>query len=145
MGNAEALRAAAFAFASSASSLELPSLSLGKAKAIQEMEGKLNNALMTFPDSPAAKLKSLQKIKQTVSKEKEPTEGSINVALDLVAMVRPDGFGNFQGFTGYQLGPHSITVGVHNDADDPGVISQFGGVRPPFFRVQPKLKMDVEL
>ena len=30
-------------------------------------------------------------------------------------------------------------------ADDPGVISQFGGVRPPFMRVQPKLKLDVEL
>lgn len=28
---------------------------------------------------------------------------------------------------------------------EPSVISQFGGVRPPFFRVQPKLKLDVEL
>lgn len=143
--NAEALRSAAFAFESAASSLEAPSMSLSKSKAIQEMEGKLNNALMTFPDSPAAKIKSLQKVEQTVSKKKEPTEGSINVALDLVAMIRPDGFGNLQGFAGYQLGPHSVTVGVHNDADDPGVISQFGGVRPAFFRVQPKLKLDVEL
>ena len=67
------------------------------------------------------------------------------MALDMVAMIRPDGFGNLQGFAGYQLGPHSLTVGVHNDADDPGVISQFGGVRPPFLRFQPKLKLDVEL
>lgn len=143
--NAEALRAAALAFASAASSLEVPSLSLSKSKAVSEMEGKLNNALMTFPDSPAAKIKSLQKVKQTVSKKKQPTEGSVDVALDVVAMIRPDGFGNLQGFAGYQLGPHSVTVGVHNDADDPGVISQFGGVRPPFMRVQPKLKLDVEL
>lgn len=143
--NGEALQSAAFAFESTASSLEVPSLSLSKSKAVQEVTGKLNNALMTFPDSPAAKIKALAKIKQTVSKKKQPTEGSIDVTLDVVAMIRPDGFGNLQGFAGYQLGQHSVTVGVHNDADDPGVISQFGGVRPPFMRVQPKLKLDVEL
>ena len=60
-------------------------------------------------------------------------------------MIRPDGFGNFQGFAGYNMGPHSVTVGLHNDADDPSTIAQFGGVRPPFFRIQPKLKLDVEL
>ena len=143
--NAEALRVAVFAFEAAASSLEVPSLSLTKSKAVQEMNGKLNNALMTFPDSPAAKIKSLKNVEQTVSKKNQPTEGSISLALDMVAMIRPDGFGNLQGFAGYQLGPHSLTVGVHNDADDPGVISQFGGVRPPFLRFQPKLKLDVEL
>ncbi len=143
--NAGALRTAALAFAVGASSLEVPSLSLTKSKAVQEMEIKLTNFLVAFPDSPAARIRSLAKVERTVSKKKQPNEGSISVALDVVAMIRPDGFGNFQGFTGYQLGPHSITVGVHNDADDPGVISQFGGVRPPFLRVQPKLKLDVEL
>lgn len=144
--NAEALRTAAFAFLTGAEPLEVPSLSLTMSKAAAEVDGKLNDALMTFPDSPAAKIKSLQKVEQMVSKKKEPSEGaSIDVTLDLVAMIRPDGFGNLQGFAGYQLGPHSVTVGVHNDADDPGVISQFGGVRPPFMRVQPKLKLDVEL
>merc|ERR1711971_1214316 len=98
---------------------------------------------MGFPDSPAAKIKSLAKVERTVSKKKDPTEGSIDVSLDLVAMFRPDGFGNLPGFAGYQLGPHSVTVGVHNDADDPGVIAQFGGVRPAFLRVQPKLRLDV--
>ena len=143
--NAGALRTAALAFAVGASSLEVPTLSLTKSKTVQEMESKLNNVLLAFPDSPAAKIKSLAKVERTVSKKKQPNEGSISIALDVVAMIRPDGFGNFQGFTGYQLGPHSVTVGVHNDADDPGVISQFGGVRPPFLRVQPKLKLDVEL
>jgi hypothetical protein len=100
---------------------------------------------MTFPDSPAAKIKAMKKVEQTVSKKKKPSEGSIDLALDVVAMIRPDGFGNLQGFAGYQLGPHSVTVGVHNDADDPQVIAQFGGVRPPFIRVQPKLKLNVEL
>ncbi|KAL7519465.1 hypothetical protein ACHAWX_004221 [Stephanocyclus meneghinianus] len=143
--NAVALREAAFAFERAASTLEVSSLALTKSKAIQDMTGKLNNALMTFPDSPAAKIRAMKKVERTVSKKKKPSEGSVDVALDLVAMIRPDGFGNFQGFAGYQLGPHSITVGVHNDADDPQVISSFGGVRPPFIRVQPKLKLDVEL
>mmetsp|Transcript_33310 Transcript_33310/g.70074 ORF Transcript_33310/g.70074 Transcript_33310/m.70074 type:complete len:515 (+) Transcript_33310:33-1577(+) len=144
--NAEALRTAAFAFLTGATPLEVPSLSLTMSKAAAEVDGKLNNALMTFPDSPAAKIKSLKKVEETVSKKKEPSDGaSVDVTLDVVAMIRPDGFGNLQGFAGYQLGPHSVTVGVHNDADDPGVISQFGGVRPPFMRVQPKLKLDVEL
>jgi hypothetical protein len=143
--NAEALRSAAFAFAVGASSLEVPSLSLTKSRAVREMDDKLNSALIAFPDSPAARIRSLAKVDRVVSKKKQPSEGSVSVALDLIAMVRPDGFGNLQGFAGYQLGPHSVTVGVHNDADDPGVISQFGGVRPPFLRVQPKLKLDVEL
>ena len=143
--NAEALRTAAFAFESRAETLEVPSLSLTRANAVREMNGKLNSALMTFPDSPAARIKSMKRVEREVSKKKEPTEGSASVALDLVAMIRPDGFGNLQGFAGYNLGPHSVTVGVHNDADDPGVIAQFGGVRPPFLRVQPKLKLDVEL
>lgn len=143
--NATALRTALFAFETSAALLEIPSLSLTKSNAVRDMTGKLNNALMTFPDSPAAKIKAMKKVEQTVSKKKKPSEGSIDLALDLVAMIRPDGFGNLQGFAGYQLGPHSVTVGVHNDADDPQVIAQFGGVRPPFIRVQPKLKLDVEL
>jgi len=143
--NATALRTALFAFETSAALLEIPSLSLTKSNAVRDVTGKLNNALMTFPDSPAAKIKAMKKVEQTVSKKKKPTEGSIDMTLDVVAMIRPDGFGNLQGFAGYQLGPHSVTVGVHNDADDPQVIAQFGGVRPPFIRVQPKLKLDVEL
>jgi hypothetical protein len=97
------------------------------------MKDKLNNALMTFTDSPAAKIKAMKNVERTVSKQKKPSEGSVDVSLDFVAMIRPDGFGNLQGFAGYQLGSHSVTVGVHNDADD------------PFIRVQPKLKLDVEL
>lgn len=143
--NATALRTALFAFETSAALLEIPSLSLTKSNAVRDVTGKLNNALMTFPDSPAAKIKAMKKVEQTVSKKKKPSEGSIDLALDVVAMIRPDGFGNLQGFAGYQLGPHSVTVGCHNDADDPQVIAQFGGVRPPFIRVQPKLKLEVEL
>ena len=146
--NEAAVRSAAFVFDSSVEDLEVPSLSLTKARASQEMSTQLNTALLTFPDSPAAKLKDMEKVKNAVSKQKQPKqkgEPSVDIGLDLVAMIRPDGFGNLQGFGGYQLGGNNIIVGIHNDADEPGVISQFGGKRPPFLRVQPKLKVDIEL
>lgn len=34
-------------------------------------------------------------------------------------MVRQDGYGNLQGFTGYRAGPHTITMGYANDASLP--------------------------
>ena len=40
-----------------------------------------------------------------------------------MAMIRPD-LEILPGFGGYQLGGNNIIVGVHNYADDPGVISQ---------------------
>jgi hypothetical protein len=143
--NAAAVRSAAFTFDSAIDDLEVPSLSLTKAKASQEINTKLNSALLSFPDSPAARLKSMKGVTKVVNKQKQPSEPSVDLGLDFVAMIRPDGFGNLQGFAGYQLGGNNIIVGVHNDADSPDVISQFGGKRPPFIRVQPKLKVDVEL
>eukprot|EP00979_Chaetoceros_neogracilis_P015451 scaffold5936_cov268-Chaetoceros_neogracile.AAC.16 len=143
--NAAAVRSAAFTFDQAMEDLEVPSLSLTKSKASQDMSNKLNSALLSFPDSPAARLKDMKQVNKAVSKEKKPSERSVDLGLDLVAMIRPDGFGNLQGFGGYQLGGNNVIVGVHNDADEPGVIAQFGGKRPPFLRVQPKLKVDIEL
>jgi hypothetical protein len=146
--NAAALRNEAFAFEKAMEDLEVPVLGLTKDRAVRELAAKLNDALVSFPDSPAAKLKRTQQAKKVVEKEKTKPgkKRSIGWGIDLVAMLRPDGFGSFQGFAGYQLpGGNSITLGVHNDADDPQVISQFGGVRPPLLRVQPKLRLDVEL
>jgi hypothetical protein len=128
-----------------ASLLKVPSLSLMKSRVLHEMDNKLNSTLIAFLDLPAARIRSLAKVDHIVSKNEQPAEGSVSMALDLIAMVCPDGFNNLQGFVGFQLGPHSMTVGVHNGADNPGVILQFGGVRPPFLRVQPKLMLDVEL
>ena len=143
--NAATVRTAAFAFETAVEELEIPSLSLTKTAAVSEIDKKLNTALLEFPDSPAARLKTMNQIVRTVSKKKKPTERKIDLGLDFVAMLRPDGFGNLQGFAGYQLGGNNVIVGVHNDADAPEVISQFGGKRPPFMRVQPKLKVDIEL
>lgn len=140
--NAASVRSAAFTFDQAMEDLEVPSLSLTKSKASQEMSNKLNSALLSFPDSPMARLKDMKQVNKAVSKKKPPTERSVDFGLDLVAMIRPDGFGNLQGYGGYQLGGNNFIVGVHNDADEPGVIAQFGGKRPPFLRVQPKLKVE---
>lgn len=43
-----------------------------------------------------------------------------------VGMVRQEGYGNLQGFTGYRAGPHTITMGYANDASLPDAS---GGVR----------------
>mmetsp|Transcript_18561 Transcript_18561/g.28061 ORF Transcript_18561/g.28061 Transcript_18561/m.28061 type:complete len:519 (+) Transcript_18561:87-1643(+) len=143
--NAAATRNAAFAFESGMDSLQIPSLALTKDRFVREFSAKLSDTLAKFPDSPESKLKQLAAIKKTTSKERKPTERSVDLGLDLVAMIRPDGFGSLQGYAGYQMGGSSITVGIANDADDPQVLSQMGGVRPPLIRVQPKLRVDVEL
>ena len=143
--NAAAMRAASFAFDSMMSDLEVPSLGLTKAKACREMESKLTDEVMGFADSPLAQIKRTKKIDKVTKKEKKPGQRSIDFGLDLVAVLRPDGFGSLQGFAGYQLGGNSLIFGIHNDADDPQTIAQFGGVRPPLLRIQPKLRVDVEM
>lgn len=143
--NAAALRTEAYNFEAVAEDLEVPVLGLTKDKVVREMSSKLNDSLMAFPDGPAAKLKRTKKVDKIVKKEKKPNQRGFDFGLDLVAVLRPDGFGSLQGFAGYQIGGNSITFGIHNDADDPQVIAQFGGVRPPLLRVQPKLRVDIEL
>ena len=143
--NADALRSAALAFEVAMDDLEVPSLALTKAVPVQEMSGRLNSALVGFPDTPGARMRELRAVKTAANKEKEPTERRVDVGLDLVGMVRPDGYGTLQGFVGRQFGGNQVIVGICNDADSPEVISQYGGVRPPFIRVQPKLKLDIEL
>jgi hypothetical protein len=143
--NAAAIRAAMFAFDTTMNDLEVPSLSLTKTKACREMEAKLTDEVATFDDSPAAQIKRMKKVTEVTKKEKKPGQRSVDFGLDLVAVLRPDGYGSLQGYAGYQLGGNSITFGIHNDADDPQAIAQFGGVRPPLLRVQPKLRVDVEM
>eukprot|EP00532_Pseudo-nitzschia_australis_P012442 CAMPEP_0168220074 /NCGR_PEP_ID=MMETSP0140_2-20121125/8990_1 /TAXON_ID=44445 /ORGANISM="Pseudo-nitzschia australis, Strain 10249 10 AB" /LENGTH=536 /DNA_ID=CAMNT_0008148679 /DNA_START=242 /DNA_END=1852 /DNA_ORIENTATION=- len=143
--NAAFIRKAMFDFDIGMSELEVPSLSLTKVKPCRDMEAKLTDKVINFSDSPAAQIKRTKKVTEAVSKEKKPGQRSLDLGLDLVAVLRPDGFGSLQGFAGYQMGGNSFTFGIHNDADDPATISQFGGVRPPLLRIQPKLRVDVEM
>lgn len=144
--NAAAVRKELLLFETVVNELQLPELGLTTEKVSRDFLPRLNDAVDNFPDSAAAKIKRSKAVKKTVNKEKKPSEFGVAFGLDLVAMLRPDGFGSLQGYAGYNLpGGNSITVGVHNDADDPQVIAQFGGVRPPLLRVQPKLRVDVEM
>lgn len=140
-----AVREAAFAFDTKMDTIEVPTLGLSKQRAVQATDRVLQDTVRKFPDSPRAKLLRKKEVTKTTARQRKPKSRAVDLGLDLVAMIRPDGFGSLQGFAGYQLGGNSITVGIHNDADDPQVISQFGGVRPPLLRFQPKLRVDVEM
>lgn len=142
-----AVRKQALLFETVVEDLQVPSLGLTREKAVRELAPKLNDMVESFPDSPLAQIQRARKVDAAVAQPKKKTKGgpSVGWGVDLVAVLRPDGFGTLQGFCGYNLGQHSITLGVHNDADEPGVLAQFGGVRPPLLRFQPKLRLDVEL
>jgi hypothetical protein len=143
--NAAIIKSVSFSFENAMTDLEVPSLSLSKAYACRDMEAKLADEVLTFADSPAAQIKRTKKVSKVTSKEKKPGQRAVDFGLDLVAMLRPDGYGSLQGFAGYNVGGNSVTFGIHNDADDPQTIAQFGGVRPPLLRIQPKLRVDVEM
>ncbi|CAN0417727.1 unnamed protein product, partial [Discosporangium mesarthrocarpum] len=80
----------------------------------------------------------MQKVKKKVDKPRG--RRGMGVGLGLVGMVRPSGYGNLQGYGGYRMGPHTITMGYSNDADLPD--SLIDGEKPPLFRFQPKLNLD---
>jgi len=143
--SAAILRAAALTFETTIESLNVPSLNLPYANIIRKFSDNLQNELEAFPESSMAKIKRFKTVEKVINRERKPQERALSFGIDLVAMLRPDGFGSLQGFCGYQLPGGSVTFGIHNDADDPQVISQFGGLRPPLLRVQPKLKVDLEM
>jgi hypothetical protein len=143
--NAAALRKESFYFETVVEELQVPALGLTKQKEVREMASLLNDALQTFADSSAAKIARAKRTERVVNRQRKPSQPAVDIGLDLVAVLRPDGFGSLQGFCGYNWRGNSLTLGIHNDADDPQVIAQFGGVRPPLLRVQPKLRVDVEL
>jgi hypothetical protein len=146
--NTQALRQESMTVETALADLQVPSLGCTAEKSFRTVTTKLNDAVLAFPDSNVAKLARKAAVTTTIvdkQRTKKPTQRSIDLGLDVVAMLRPDGFGSLQGYAGYNLGGNSVTFGVHNDADDPQTIAQFGGVRPPLLRVQPKLRVDVEL
>jgi len=145
--NAAALRTVTFEFEQGVDDLLVPGIiAASKEAALREASSKLNDALVKFDASPEAMIKRQASAEKIANRERSPSSRAIEFGLDMVAMVRPDGFGTLQGYASYQMGQRSsVTVGFHNDADDPSVIAQFGGTRPPFLRVQPKLRVDVEM
>lgn len=140
------MRKTVFEFERRTEVLEVKSLGLVKTKKGQELSNTLAEIVGNFSTSPPAQLKTLKTIKTSASKPKPPNERGCTPTFHLVSMIRPDGFGNLQGFAGYNMkGGHTVTVGVCNDADSPEVLNSFGGMRPPLVRIQPKVNLDIDL
>ena len=72
---------------------------------------------------------------------------AVNIGLNLVGMLRPPGFGNLQGFVGYQTGifglPLDLLFGVQNDGDSPEIMGE--DREQPILRLQPKVHFDCDL
>jgi hypothetical protein len=88
--NAAALRSALFSFESIVGDLEVPSLSLTKAKVCRDMEARLTDEVLTFADSPAAQIKRTKKVTKVANKEKKPGQLLILVLTWLPCFVPMD-------------------------------------------------------
>lgn len=122
----QALRKALFDLRASASDLEVESLGLASSAMQAEMSSALQALATEFPETAAARLEEVKKVeKETKKPKKKKGKKALNIALNLVGMLRPPGFGNLQGFVGYNtafLGlPLDLLLGVQNDGDSPEV------------------------
>ena len=103
--NAAALRKESFTVETLLEDMEvLTMLGLTKENAARDISNELRDAVMSFPDSHAAQLKRTKQVNTVVNNERKPSQRSVDLGLDLVAVLRPDGFGSLQGYAGYQLG-----------------------------------------
>lgn len=121
------LRNSLFEFKNKADELEVPIFGLNIESTQSEFSNSLQTLLKEFPDSAIAKLDSLKKIeKKTRKPAKKPKNRAINLAFSIVGMLRPNGYGNLQGFVNYATGlagfPIDFLFGFHNDGESPEVI-----------------------
>lgn len=110
--------------------------------------------MKAFPESNVAKLAELRKAEAISRKppRRRKKRGlnigwkGLNVALDLVGMLRPPGYGNLQGFLAYSAGllgvPLNIMLGMQNDGDAPEVVGE--DREYPILRLQPKVHFDLD-
>jgi hypothetical protein len=143
------LRNALFKFRAAMADLEIEEFGLKLTPAlISDISSKLQTLVKELPESPMAKLMELKKLdEQTKSQKKRKGQRSLNVALNLVGMLRPSGLGNLQGYANYAtslLGlPLELLLGFQNDGDSPEIM---GDDREyPLLRLQPKIHFDIDL
>ena len=137
------LRSALFRFQTAVEELNFSSkeLDLNASGALQDLTSTLQAIAKDFPDSNAAKLEALRRMDSQVMKPRSKGRGrgrassrtsnkkgkrAVQIGLNLVGMLRPPGFGNLQGFVGYNalslLGlPLELLLGIQNDGDSPEV------------------------
>ena len=148
---------AEFAFDADATRCTVPQLDLTAHDARLRFRDSAKRLAADFPDTPAAQLLAAKaeeknakraapksKITATANAKRKPRKPlALNYAVQLVAMIRPRGYGNLQAFANYALGPHSVLVGL---ADDRGATSDMGDDdNTPFWRFQPKLTLDLDV
>uniref|UniRef100_A0A7S2S911 Guanylate-binding protein N-terminal domain-containing protein n=1 Tax=Rhizochromulina marina TaxID=1034831 RepID=A0A7S2S911_9STRA len=142
-GEAE-VRKFAFDFGRHAARLVVPGVtgSEGAKSETDKFSETLTTFLQDFDESPPAKVLRLNRLERKVqrSRKAEKNPRSIVPGLHLSGMMRQIGVGNLQGFAGYTMGPHSVTMGYQNDRG-----SLESGDTSPLLRLQPKIHLDVDL
>lgn len=147
------LRKAIFEHKAALSSLENESLGF-VVDDLQEFTKKLETEAVEFPSSLAYKLIALrraeQQIKDAPKKKKRRKEGFLSflkVSTTIVGMLRPPGYGGFQGYVNYRssiLGrPLDFLLGVQNDGESPEIIGD--DREHPLLRLQPKFHFDIDI
>lgn len=148
------------AFDADATRCAVPALELGAERAKAAFLNEARGVVRDFEASPAGQLiatrgeraratkaaKTAQKQAAKASARGAPPSlvpKSMNVAFQLVGMLRPRGFGNMQGFCSYALGPHSLLFGFADDRDPAGDMG--GDDALPLLRLQPKFTVDLDM
>ena len=127
-------------------------------KVEKELQDELCKICDEFESSGVGKAVAMASLEREVQRGGNPGEAvgatpkrrGIGVALTIVGLLRPPGWGNFQGIINYDassmLGrflPLKIVLGVQNDADAPEVLADDRD--QPLLRIQPRIHVDVDL
>ena len=154
---AEIQRQVEFSFDAAARKLEVPALGLDSSALRAQLSDALAKEAMDVGETPAAKVIALNNAQRSAMKESSRGRSGkrgIAPSLQLVSMLRSNGYGNLQAFLSHAgiglpalpiLGsiPVSFVSGFANDRDDPQATD--GGRSPPEFTFQPKLTVDIDL
>eukprot|EP00967_Tisochrysis_lutea_P112252 scaffold177097_cov27-Tisochrysis_lutea.AAC.1 len=111
----------------------------------QAFSAQLTTFATKFVDSPAMQLKSLGATRRRVSRPYKPPRG-LRWGLALTSAVRPkwgEGTGSLSTFGGYQT-PDGLWS-AHCQLSNDGNIPESSGEKPPTFRMQPKLNLDLSI
>lgn len=144
----QALRNALFDFKAAVADLEIEEIGLKlSSSVVSEVSSKLQTIATELPESPVAKLAEAKKLEEQAKSPKKKGARGLNVALNLVGMFRPPGFGNLQGFANYATSlmglPLELLLGFQNDGDSPDVMGE--DREYPLLRLQPKVHFDIDL
>lgn len=122
--NQQMLRQAVFDFQTKVTDLEIPTFGLTLDSLKSDIASTLETMLAEFPESSIAKLEALKKMGKQVNNPKKKGR-SVNVAMTMVGMIRPPGYGNLQGYFNYATAfgnlPVDFLFGIQNDGDSPEV------------------------